>query len=198
MNSSTETKEVLKALHEAIADLPNPQNDAVNPHFKSKYVKLDAAMSWVKPRLAAAGIRVSQPAITRDGWVGCLTRFTHGASGQWVDEGEFLVPFKGDDPQKAMSALTYARRGALFAALGVAGTDDDDDGNFASATPKPAAQPKGPTIAQMATSDSLHDDMERAADAQDTKAVMDLWAGACEAREQRKITEPQFHKIMEL
>jgi hypothetical protein len=57
-----------------------------------------------------------------------------------MDGGYALNPTK-NDPQGMGSAVTYARRYTLGATLGIV-TEDDDDGNAASAPrPQPAKQP---------------------------------------------------------
>jgi len=68
-----------------------------------------------------------------------VTRIIH-TSGEHI-EGEFpLVCKDPNDPQKLGSAVTYARRYALSAALGI--TADDDDGQAAAGhTPAPAPKP---------------------------------------------------------
>lgn len=190
MNSSTETKEVMAALHKAIGNLPNPHNDARNPHFKSRYLTLSSALTWVKTMLAPEGIRLSQPTLSRDGLVGCVTRFTH-KSGQWVEEGELLFPYRGDDPQKAASALTYARRYSLLAACGIASTDDDDDGNYAAAKPQPK-QPKGPTADQANVAAGLKDYMEQSANMEELGTV---WVQANKDFAEGKITHRQMDDL---
>lgn len=59
------------------------------------------------------------------------TRLMH-ASGEWM-ESEIVLKPDGDTPQKIGSAITYGRRYALSAMVGVA--PDDDDGADASGVP---------------------------------------------------------------
>ena len=58
-----------------------------------------------------------------------VTRIAH-ASGEWM-ETDYPVTSDPKNPQKQASANTYARRHALFGAVGIAPADDDD-GNAAS------------------------------------------------------------------
>jgi hypothetical protein len=58
-------------------------------------------------------------------------------SGQWI-ESEMPLHLPKQDPQGQGSAVTYARRYAYMAILGLV-ADDDDDGNAAS---RPKVQPK--------------------------------------------------------
>jgi hypothetical protein len=57
------------------------------------------------------------------------TVFIH-ESGEMLECGILHFPASKADPQGHMSALTYARRGSLMAACGIA--PEDDDGNSAS------------------------------------------------------------------
>lgn len=145
MRSSETIDKLAAALHAAFSDLPNPHNDAANPHFKSRFVSLEALINWIRPRLLDNGLRLSQPARYADGKVGAAVRWYHGPSGQWLEEGECLLPFKGDDPQRALAAITYARRGGLMSALGIAGTDDDD-GETAAGRGRGAPQGEGSPV----------------------------------------------------
>jgi hypothetical protein len=57
----------------------------------------------------------------------------------------FYMPLKdATNPQAAGSALTYARRYALSAIMGICPVDDD--GNAASAAPRASKQAKEPTV----------------------------------------------------
>src|SRR5690606_11841500 len=69
-------------------------------------------------------------------------------SGETLDLGSF--PFApGRDPQATGSAVTYHRRYALLAALGIA-ADDDDDGHAATqAARRPEVEDTRPTDAQI-------------------------------------------------
>ena len=62
-----------------------------------------------------------------------------------VDESVFEFPVAGKSPQEVGSAITYYKRYALSAALGL-DIDDDDDGAAATHRPqaKPAAKPLSP------------------------------------------------------
>jgi len=99
--------------------------DALNPFFKSKYATLSALVSRAAPVLASHGLAVSQ-LLTGDGAV--TTMLLH-KSGQYLETTLRLEPVK-KDPQGVGSAITYARRYAYAAILGLV-SDEDDDGNSA-------------------------------------------------------------------
>ena len=142
MNQSGEINLLAKALVEAQADIRAVEKSAVNPHFKSKYVPLDAIIAMARPVLAQHGLTVVQAGTPFDDGKGLLveTRLIH-QSGQWLS-GVVYIPFGKADPQGAGAAMTYGRRFGLSALLSIS-SDEDDDGNAATkpkATAKPAAQ----------------------------------------------------------
>ncbi len=56
--------------------------------------------------------------------LGPMTKLTHTESGQW-QASLAVVPLPKADPQGMGSAITYARRYAITAMLGMATEDDD-------------------------------------------------------------------------
>jgi pyruvate/2-oxoglutarate dehydrogenase complex dihydrolipoamide acyltransferase (E2) component len=130
------------------ATAKNPAKTATNPHFRSTFPPLPEVLDYVRPALAQHGLTVSQ---LTEGYE-LVTLLMH-TSGEWLSSRYPLHPTK-DDPQGLGSAITYARRYALLAMLGLAG-DDDDDGNAASGlgatttTQRPPAKaPPPPTPAK--------------------------------------------------
>ena len=124
----------MKALYSALVkcqtQIKVALKDSKNPHFRSNYADLTSVMLACKDALAANDLAVLQLSrIHESGTPVLVTRIIH-VSGEHV-EGEFpLVCKDPNDPQKLGSAVTYARRYALAAALGI--TADDDDGQAAS------------------------------------------------------------------
>jgi hypothetical protein len=127
---------IADALSAAQLEIADPPKDSVNPHFKSRYADLATVLKTVRPVLARHGIAVVQTTDIQDGVTVLRTRLL------WRDEeiiSTYPVTPTQATPQGLGSALTYARRYALQAIVGVA-ADDDDDGNAASAAPsKPRA-----------------------------------------------------------
>lgn len=109
--------------------------DAVNPHFKSKYVTLQAAIDAVLPALSANGFALIQSTKVVDGRTILRTELLH-VGGECIASEYPVHPVKAD-PQGEGSALTYARRYALMALCGIA--PEDDDGNAAVAAVTPTA-----------------------------------------------------------
>lgn len=137
MKTSESVDKIFPAFIAFQAEMPAVPKDGNNPHFKSKYATLPAITESVRPYLAKHGLGFTQWLAYREGVQLIFTRIMH-TSGQWMeDEGYVLNPTK-NDPQGMASAVTYARRNTLGATAGIV-TEDDDDGNAASA-PAPVAE----------------------------------------------------------
>lgn len=124
-------KNLATALVKFQGEVGSIPKDATNPFYKSKYATLESVINTIKPTLAKHGLAVAQ---LPDG-KGLKTILMH-ESGESIEATMELV-IKEQTPQSQGSSLTYARRYALSAILGLA-TDEDDDGNEAT---KPAAKP---------------------------------------------------------
>jgi hypothetical protein len=117
----------MPALIKAQGDFAPAVKAKVNPHFKSKYVPLDAVLDAIAEPLRSNGIAILQQTDVEDAQTILVTRLVH-ASGEWIAGRYPVHPVKAD-PQGEGSALTYARRYALMALVGIA--PEDDDGNAA-------------------------------------------------------------------
>ena len=168
MTHSEQIKDIATALAKAQAEIEGAKKDSNNPHFKSSYADLASVWDACRKALTGNGLSVVQGPVSDEGRVGVTTMLMH-SSGQWLESTFFMRPTK-DDPQGAGSALTYARRYALAAMVGVA--PEDDDGNAASE--KPSGKPVA--VAQQAPkgyADWLTD-LEAVAD-EGTQALQKSW-----------------------
>lgn len=127
MNTSPNIAQITKALIAFHKEVGTVKKDAVNPHFKNTYASLGAIIDATKQPLVNNGLTYVQ---FPSGTNGLTTRVMH-ESGEWMEETFNMTPSK-NDPQGLGSAITYQRRYSLGAVLGIA-TEDDDDGNAASA-----------------------------------------------------------------
>lgn len=125
------TATLFTALVAAQADLPDiPKARTANAgSYSYAYADLADVLNAVRPVLKAHGLAVLQNARTEDSGIGVSTIIVH-VSGEQLEFGPLVLPY-GGSPQAAGSAITYARRYALLAALGLA--CDDDDGAAAQA-----------------------------------------------------------------
>ncbi|KYD28076.1 ERF family protein [Geobacillus stearothermophilus] len=131
MNRSDSIANIAAALCQFQAECPAPKKTAENPHFKSKYSPLEEIISTVKPYLAKNGLSFFQ-STTTEGENICVTTLLLHASGEFIESDPLKLPMGKVTAQGAGSAVTYARRYSLCAALGIA-AEDDDDANAAEA-----------------------------------------------------------------
>lgn len=130
MEHSEQINELAAALCKAQGQLKGALKDSSNPFFKTHYADLTSTWDACREALQANGLAVIQsPLSTTDG-IGVETMLVH-SSGQWI-RGSFVLPLAKADPQGGGSCITYARRYALAAFVGVC--PEDDDGNAAAAS----------------------------------------------------------------
>lgn len=136
MQTSEHINEIAAALAKAQGAIQNPEKDKVNPHFQSRYATLAAGLEVVRPALSEHGLSVIQVTSIDGEAMIVTTRLMH-SSGQWI-EGTYPVAKIGQHQQMG-GALTYARRYALFAIIGIA--PEDEDGNDAAEAAPPSRRP---------------------------------------------------------
>ena len=138
MNHSESIAKLATALSIVQGKLTHAKKDSANPFFKSKYADLESVWDACRSLLAENGLAVMQfPGEFADGTMSLNTVLTH-SSGEYMSY-LMSVPVTKPDAQGAGSALTYMRRYALAAVVGV--VQADDDGNAAS-SPKPVVKAK--------------------------------------------------------
>jgi hypothetical protein len=122
-------KQIATALVKAQKAFGPALKSSTNPHFKSRYADLAACVEAVIDALNNNGIALVQKSYDCVDGIMIETVFVH-ESGEMLETGILRFPIMKNDPQGAMACLTYARRGSLMAACGIA--PEDDDGNSAS------------------------------------------------------------------
>ncbi len=126
MSDQTENiAELASALAKAQGAIVNAAKDTENTFFHSRYATLASVWDACRKPLADNGLAVVQTVTETDRGQVLVTTLAH-ASGQWMRSHYPVVPVK-QDPQGFGSALTYARRYALSAMVGVAPADDDGE-----------------------------------------------------------------------
>lgn len=134
-------KAFYKAMAAAQAKIEGASKDKSNPHFQSKYADLGSAWDACREPLTSNGLAVMQFP-DYDPATKCVTVETIITHSEGHEKSFSLnVPVSKLDAQGIGSAITYGRRYALMAAVGIA--PEDDDGNAAVAqnnshTAKPA------------------------------------------------------------
>lgn len=111
------------ALAAAQGELTSASKDKANEFYGSKYADLDSVVETIRGPLSRHKLAVIQRMVrTREGTL-LETRLGH-ESGEWIASH---VPIKPDKPgiHAIGSAITYMRRYALMAIVGIAPADDD-------------------------------------------------------------------------
>jgi hypothetical protein len=176
--TDTTTREARASLYGALAKAqgafpPIPKDRTVRVALKTggsytfSYAPLDTILREVRPALAANGLGITQ---TFDG-ERLITLLVHEGGG--TIESVLALPRQGSSWQEYGSAVTYARRYAITALLGIA-SEEDDDGNAAVgnvAQPQERAKPdagnKTPPAAKKITpkqGDLIHAVLKRLAE----------------------------------
>lgn len=92
--------------------------------YSYKYADIADVVRLTRPVLAHHGLVALTPVHAHGDGLACTVTLLH-TSGERLDLGPFSFPH-GRDAQATGSAVTYHRRYALVAALGMAAGDDDD------------------------------------------------------------------------
>ena len=121
---SAEINEITAALSAFQGEVEQPTLNKENPYFKSRYVDLCGVLKATQPILAKNGLCVTQIIVGGD----LVTLLSH-KSGQWFKSVCPIGQYKSQ--QDRGSAITYTKRYAICAILGIA-ADSDDDGNSAT------------------------------------------------------------------
>ena len=154
------------------------------------YVLLGDVLVDVRAVLSAHKLAVVQSVLDGD----LVTTILH-ASGEWIATDYPLA--RDGNPQRQGSALTYARRYALLAALGLAGVDSDDDGAAASsAEADRARKAKKDTARKSEHHASWEADRARFCAGLPAGVTLDQVGAYCEAHERgRPSTMPQAQRV---
>jgi hypothetical protein len=129
-------------LHTAVLKLQSEigtlQKNAINPHFKSRYISLENLVEAVQPLLTKHGLIWHCYPSHYDGSPVLVYTLTHAESGEGMG-AEMPLLLDKQNAQGLGSAITYARRYALCAVLNIV-ADVDDDGNKASTKTEPVGK----------------------------------------------------------
>jgi hypothetical protein len=116
--------QITAALSAFQGELEQPTLNKENPYFKSRYVDLSGVLKAAQPILSKHDLCVAQIISGGD----LITLLSH-KSGQWLKSVCPIGNYKNQ--QERGSAITYTKRYAICAMLGIA-ADTDDDGNSAT------------------------------------------------------------------
>lgn len=137
IDSIFEINELAVDLAKAQSEMKAAEKDGLNPAWRNKYATLDSCWNAIRGPLTKNNLALVQKTEILDNLVILKTILLH-KSGQFI-ESVYPIANIGEKPQAMGSALTYARRYALSALVGLT-ADEDDDANTAqtlSTTPRP-------------------------------------------------------------
>lgn len=121
---SEQINELAAALAIAQGQITGALKDSQNPFYKSRYADLASVWDACREHLSKNGLAVIQTTEgLAEGQITVVTTLAH-KSGQYI-KGTLTMTPKDNSPQSFGSCLTYARRYALAAIVGVAQIDDD-------------------------------------------------------------------------
>lgn len=127
MNKSESIKNLAVALAKFQGKVSNPSNSRTVSagKFSYQYAPLDEILNLVRPLLSENGLSIIQAPMSSEGNVSVSTILLHD-SGEYIELEPITLKMDKITAQGAGSAITYARRYALSAVLGIASEDDDD------------------------------------------------------------------------
>jgi hypothetical protein len=139
MYKSETIGKLAEALSKAQGMMKGAIKDSQNPFFKQSYADLSSVWEACREPLSKNGLSVTQTTRTGDGGEPVIITTLLHLSGEWVS-GELQMKPVRTDPQSVGSAITYGRRYALSAIVGIA--PEDDDGETAQGRSKEPLPPK--------------------------------------------------------
>ena len=127
MKTSEAFGEITKALIQFQADVPPLKRNRTGDTGKRKYkyIDLDEVIDTCRPTLIQNGLGFIQSVVSDGDRIGVRTRLLH-VSGEYIETDPFFLPLGKETARDAGGAITYAKRYALMAVLGVTAEEDDD------------------------------------------------------------------------
>ncbi len=135
MEEIAKLSKLIEALSKAQTVIQGAIKDSTNPYFHATYADLASVWEACRKPLTSNGLAVIQITKMIDGKLYLETILSH-VSGESISGFYPINPMRqekekgwvlSEDPQSIGSALTYARRYALAAIVGVAPEDDDGE-----------------------------------------------------------------------
>ena len=141
---------IAAALAKAQGELSNPEKMLTatlplrNGERTFRYASLASGLDLIRKCLGQHEIAFMQTTAVEQGQIVLTTLLVH-ASGEWISSLWPVCPATEPSAQIKGAALTYARRYALFALVGIAGEDDLDAPDLVQKAEPVPEQPKPPS-----------------------------------------------------
>lgn len=185
---------IATALAKAQSELSNPEKTltatiAAKNGERTRYASPASGLDIVRKCLGRHEIAVMQATAVEQGQITLTTLLVH-TSGEWVSSLWPVCPAAEPSAQVKGTALTYARRYALFALVGIAGEDDldapeligDPQPQSSLETAKPESRAKGnlhsprPTALHPDNTAEVRDGMLQELSTYETEDALAVWA----------------------
>lgn len=126
MNKSDQINELAAALAKAQGEIQGAVKDSKNPFFKSNYADLASVWDACRAPLSKNNLAVIQTTEANEKGQLILKTILAHSSGQWISSDYPIITAK-QDAQGMGSGMTYSRRYALAAMVGIVQVDDDGE-----------------------------------------------------------------------
>ncbi len=123
---SDNIEKLADALSKAQSEMKGAQKKSTNPFFKSNYADLHTCIEASFPYLTKHGLSVVQGNDVDERGSFYVTTMLLHSSGQWI-KSKLKMPITKPDAQGVGATITYARRFALSAMVGISQYDDDGE-----------------------------------------------------------------------
>ncbi len=130
ITQSASLTEFAKAMCEVQKNDLFAKADSENPYYKSMFANLPSVWRTIRKPLTDNGFSIIQTNAAYEGGVAIVTTLLH-SSGEWM-RGTLTMPSEKRSPQSFGSVMSFERRYALMAIVGVSTADDDDDAEMAT------------------------------------------------------------------
>lgn len=172
---ATAKKAFFAAMAKAQGEIEGAIKGRENPHFRQKYADLGSVWDACRAQLSKNGLAVLQFPDVVTGEKGTHVRvrtiITH--SDGHSEQFDLPMPVTKADAQGIGSAITYARRYALMAAVGIA--PEDDDGNAAVEKSQSAANGNATISLPKGKSRELYSELQQDVAAADSVDALEAW-----------------------
>ena len=123
---SDSIEKLADALSKAQSEMKGAQKKSTNPFFKSNYADLHTCIEASFLHLTKHGLSVIQGNDVDERGSFYVTTMLLHSSGQWI-KSKLKMPITKPDAQGVGATITYARRFALSAMVGISQYDDDGE-----------------------------------------------------------------------
>lgn len=201
---SEQTGALAKALADAQAAIKPPKKGRTakiksdKGAYEYHYADLADVIESYREPLSKHALALTQTTRIQDGHLVLVTTLLHG-SGEWVASEYPITSYAR--PQEQGSAITYARRYAVTALLGIAAEDDDDGQAAQDATPQrttaktPVPTPGAPKLTNNEV-ESIHTAAKRAG-LKSTGELGPVLFDVCGATKAAEVPRSQYQAVMD-